>query len=42
MLIGLEHFSYKETLREQAGLVQSWEEKAVGRPHCSLAVFEGR
>jgi len=30
-----------QRLVEEAGLVQSGEEKAPGRPHCRLAVHEG-
>jgi len=40
MIQGLEHLSSEERLRD-LGLVQPGEEKAVGRPYCSLPVPEG-
>jgi len=36
---GLEHLSCEDRLR--VGVVQSGEEKAAGRPYCSLPVPEG-
>jgi len=39
MTQGLEHCSYKERLR--VGAVQPGEEKAAGRPYCSLSVPKG-
>jgi len=37
MIRGREHLSYEERLRE-LGLFQPGEEKAAGRPYCSLPV----
>jgi len=39
MIQGLEHLSYEEWLR--VGIVQPREEKAAGRPYCSLSVLKG-
>jgi len=39
MIRGLEHLSYEDRLR--AGLVQPGEEKAAGRPDCTLSVLKG-
>ena len=39
MIRGLEHVSCEDRLR--VGLVQPREEKAAGRPDCSLPVFKG-
>lgn len=36
MVRGLEHFSRRKA--ESVGVVQPGEEKALGRPHCSLSV----
>ncbi|KAJ7407245.1 hypothetical protein BTVI_63828 [Pitangus sulphuratus] len=40
MMRGLDHHSYENRLRE-TGTVQPEEEKAVGRPYCSLPVIKG-
>jgi len=40
MIRGMEHLSCEERLRE-LGAVQPGEEKAAGRPYCSLPVPEG-
>ncbi|GAB0181280.1 hypothetical protein GRJ2_000593300 [Grus japonensis] len=40
LIRGLEHLSYEDRLRE-FGVVQPGEEKAPGRPNCSLPVPEG-
>lgn len=41
MIRGLEHIPYSlQRQAEGAGLVQSAEEKATRRPHCSLPVFK--
>lgn len=38
MVRGLEHFSRRKA--ESVGVVQPGEEKALGRPYCSLSVPE--
>ena len=40
MLRGLDHLSSEEGLRK-LDFVQPEEERAPGRPHCSLPVLEG-
>ena len=42
MHIGLEHLAEREERKaEGIGLVQPGEEKALGRPHCSLPILKG-
>jgi len=40
MIGGLEHLSLSEQA-ERVGAVQPGEEKAAGRPYCSLSVLKG-
>ena len=39
---GLEYRPYEESQAERAGTVQSGEEEAQRRPHCTLQLPEGR